>query len=61
MLYRYAEAGETSVDFDQALPQQAFAPKKWPEALVAGEGWGGLKPFVPTHTDKVRPPSTRMI
>ena len=27
-LYRYAEAGEASVGFDQALLQQAFAPKK---------------------------------
>lgn len=27
-LYRYAEAGEVSVGFDQALLQQAFAPKK---------------------------------
>ncbi len=27
-LYRYAEAGETSIGFDQALLQQAFAPKK---------------------------------
>jgi len=27
-LYRYAEAGEASVGFDQALLQQAFAPKQ---------------------------------
>jgi hypothetical protein len=27
-LYRYAEAGEASAGFDQALLQQAFAPKK---------------------------------
>ncbi len=27
-LYRYAEAGDASVGFDQALLQQAFAPKK---------------------------------
>jgi len=27
-LYRYAEAGEASVGFDQALLEQAFAPKK---------------------------------
>ena len=27
-LYRYAESGEASVGFDQALLQQAFAPKK---------------------------------
>jgi hypothetical protein len=27
-LYRYAEAGEASVGFDQALLQQAFVPKK---------------------------------
>jgi hypothetical protein len=27
-LYRYAEAGEASIGFDQALLQQAFAPKK---------------------------------
>ncbi|CAM5403811.1 DUF6159 family protein [Rhodanobacter lindaniclasticus] len=27
-LYRYAETGEASVGFDQALLQQAFAPKK---------------------------------
>jgi hypothetical protein len=27
-LYRYAEAGETSAGFDQALLQQAFVPKK---------------------------------
>jgi hypothetical protein len=27
-LYRYAEAGEASVGFDQALLQQAFAPRK---------------------------------
>ncbi|MDE3072880.1 MAG: hypothetical protein KGJ63_09115, partial [Pseudomonadota bacterium] len=27
-LYRYAEAGEASVGFDQVLLQQAFAPKK---------------------------------
>ena len=27
-LYRFAEAGEASVGFDQALLQQAFAPKK---------------------------------
>ena len=27
-LYRYAETGETSVGFDRALLQQAFAPKK---------------------------------
>jgi hypothetical protein len=27
-LYRYAEVGEASVGFDQALLQQAFAPKK---------------------------------
>jgi hypothetical protein len=27
-LYRYAEAGDASIGFDQALLQQAFAPKK---------------------------------
>ena len=27
-LYRYAEAGEASIGFDEALLQQAFAPKK---------------------------------
>jgi hypothetical protein len=27
-LYRYAEAGEASIGFDQALLEQAFAPKK---------------------------------